>query len=56
MLEGKVTEISGVKVIDDYTLEVTIDAPSHIPGKAAYPTIMWWIGKCGYREILDRPS
>jgi oligopeptide transport system substrate-binding protein len=27
MIEGKATEISGIKVIDDYTLEATIDTP-----------------------------
>jgi oligopeptide transport system substrate-binding protein len=39
MLAGKVTEISGVKVIDDYTLQVTIDAPkAYFLNKLAYPT------------------
>ncbi len=39
MLEGKATEISGVRVIDDYTLQVTIDAPkSYFLSKLTYPT------------------
>ncbi len=39
VLEGKTKEISGVKVIDDYTLEVTIDAPkSYFLSKLTYPT------------------
>jgi oligopeptide transport system substrate-binding protein len=39
MLEGRAEEISGVEVIDDYTLQVTIDAPkAYILSKLAYPT------------------
>ena len=39
VLEGKATEISGVKVVDNYTLEVTIDAPkAYFLAKLAYPT------------------
>jgi oligopeptide transport system substrate-binding protein len=39
VLAGQATEISGVKVIDDYTLEVTIDAPkSYFLSKLTYPT------------------
>ena len=39
MLAGAATEISGVKVIDDYTLQVTIDAPkSYFLSKLTYPT------------------
>jgi oligopeptide transport system substrate-binding protein len=39
MLAGKAGEISGVKVIDDYTLQVTIDAPkAYFLNKLAYPT------------------
>lgn len=39
VLDGKATEISGVRVIDDYTLEVTIDAPkSYFLSKLTYPT------------------
>jgi oligopeptide transport system substrate-binding protein len=39
MLAGKATEISGVKVLDDYTLQVTIDAPKpYFLDKLAYPT------------------
>ncbi len=39
MLAGKAKEISGVRVIDDYTLQVTIDAPkSYFLSKLTYPT------------------
>ena len=39
MLDGKSKEISGVRVIDDYTLEVNIDAPkSYFLSKLTYPT------------------
>lgn len=39
MLAGKSKEISGVKVIDEYTLEVTIDAAkSYFLSKLTYPT------------------
>ncbi len=39
VLAGKSKEISGVRVIDDYTLEVTIDAPkSYFLSKLTYPT------------------
>ena len=39
MLTGQATEISGVRVIDDYTLQITIDAPkSYFLSKLTYPT------------------
>ena len=39
VLAGEIKEISGVNVIDDYTLEVTIDAPkSYFLSKLTYPT------------------
>jgi len=39
VLAGKTKGISGIKVIDDYTLEVTIDAPkSYFLSKLTYPT------------------
>ena len=39
VLEGKATEIIGVKVIDDYTLKVAIDAPkAYFLAKLTYPT------------------
>jgi len=39
MLAGESEEISGVRVIDDYTLQVTIDAPkSYFLSKLTYPT------------------
>lgn len=39
MLSGRSKELSGVRVIDDFTLEVTIDAPkSYFLSKVSYPT------------------
>ena len=39
MLTGRAQEISGVEVLDDYTLRVTIDAPkAYFLDKLAYPT------------------
>ena len=39
VLAGESKEISGVRVIDDYTLQVTIDAPkSYFLSKLTYPT------------------
>jgi len=39
MLAGRSEEISGVRVVDDYTLEVTIEAPmSYFLFKLCYPT------------------
>jgi oligopeptide transport system substrate-binding protein len=39
VLAGKATEISGVQVIDDHTLKVTIDAPKvYFLAKLTYPT------------------
>jgi len=39
VLAGETNEISGVKVIDDYTLQVTIDKPkSYFLSKLTYPT------------------
>ncbi len=38
-LQGKANEISGVKVIDAYTLQITIDAPkAYFLSKLSYPT------------------
>jgi oligopeptide transport system substrate-binding protein len=39
MLAGRAKELSGVKIVDDYTLQVTIDAPkSYFLSKLTYPT------------------
>jgi oligopeptide transport system substrate-binding protein len=41
VISGKVAQISGVKVIDNYTLQVTIDAPrSYFLSRLTYPTAM----------------
>jgi len=40
-LQGKANEISGVRVIDDYTLQITIDAPKeYFLAKLSYPTAL----------------
>ena len=37
--DGSITDVSGVKVIDDYTLQLTIDAPkAYFLAKLTYPT------------------
>jgi oligopeptide transport system substrate-binding protein len=39
VLEGKATKISGIEVVGDYTLKVTIDAPkAYFLAKLTYPT------------------
>ncbi len=39
VLAGRTTDISGVKVIDDFTLQITIDTPkSYFLSKLTYPT------------------
>ena len=39
VLDGDATEISGIKVIDDFTVQVTIDAPkTYFLAKMTYPT------------------
>jgi oligopeptide transport system substrate-binding protein len=60
MLAGKTEEISGIEVIGDYTLRVTIDAPkAYFLSKLAYPTAFvvdrtnvesgedWWLEPIG---------
>jgi oligopeptide transport system substrate-binding protein len=38
-LQGKANEVSGIKVLDDYTLQITIDAPKqYFLAKLTYPT------------------
>ena len=39
VFEGRATDISGIKVIDDHTLQITIDAPkAYFLAKMTYPT------------------
>ena len=39
MIRGRAKEISGIKVVDDYTLQITIDAPKpYFLAKMTYPT------------------
>lgn len=44
-IHGRATEVSGVKPIDDYTLQITIDEPRpYFLGKLTYP-VSWVIAK-----------
>ena len=55
VIDGAATEISGVRAIDDYTLEVTLDAPKvYFLSKLAYPT-SWIVDKETVDEIDDNP-
>ena len=39
VFDGEATEMSGIKVVDDYTLQITIDAPkAYFLAKLTYPT------------------
>jgi ABC-type transport system substrate-binding protein len=59
-LRGRVDEVEGVKVIDDYTLEITVDAPkAYFLAKMTYPTA-YVLDKenveRGGRTWTDRPN
>jgi oligopeptide transport system substrate-binding protein len=59
VLAGKATEISGVRVVDDYTLKVTIDAPkSYFLAKLTYPTafVVDWFNVGGGEEWWRSPN
>ena len=55
VIDGEATDISGVRAIDDYTLEVTLDAPKvYFLSKLAYPT-SWIVDQETVDEIDDNP-
>ena len=56
VISGDETEISGVKVLDDHTLEVTLDeAKAYFPYKLAYVT-SWIVDSETIDDIEDAPN
>jgi len=56
VIEGEATEISGLRSIDDYTVEVTLDAPkAYFLSKLSYPT-SWIVDSYTAGEIEERPN
>ncbi len=56
VISGDVKDISGVKVLDDFTLEVTLDEPkAYFPYKLAYVT-SWIVDRETIDEIEDAPN
>lgn len=54
-LDGEADQISGLKMIDDYTIEVTLDAPkAYFLAKLAYPT-SWIVDSETVDDIEDNP-
>lgn len=55
VIDGEADEISGVRIIDEYTIEVTLDAPkAYFLYKLAYPT-SWIVDRETVDEIDDNP-
>ncbi len=55
VISGDEKEISGVKIVDDYTIEVTLDEPkAYFPYKLAYVT-SWIVDHETIEEIEDAP-
>ncbi|MEJ2488136.1 MAG: ABC transporter substrate-binding protein, partial [Anaerolineales bacterium] len=55
VMDGDAEEISGVKIIDEYTLEVTLDAPKvYFLYKLAYPT-SWIVDQDTVDEVDENP-
>jgi len=56
VIDGETSEISGLIVLDDYTLQVTLDAPkAYFLSKLAYPS-SWIVDSFTVGEIEDRPN
>ncbi len=56
VLNGEADEISGLKVVDDQTLEITLDAPkSYFLSKLAYPT-SWIVDRQTIDAIEESPN
>jgi oligopeptide transport system substrate-binding protein len=56
VISGDVKEISGVKVLDDFTLEVSLDEPkAYFPYKLAYVT-SWIVDRETVGEIENAPN
>ena len=60
VLDGTVKEITGIKVVDDDTLQITIDAPiAYFLAKLTYPTayvLDWENVEAGGRTWTDKPN
>jgi oligopeptide transport system substrate-binding protein len=55
VMDGEAEEISGVKIIDEYTIEVTLDAPKvYFLYKLAYPT-SWIVDSETVDEVDENP-
>lgn len=56
VISGDEEEISGVKIIDDYTIEVTLDEPkAYFPYKLAY-VASWIVDRETIEDIEDAPN
>jgi oligopeptide transport system substrate-binding protein len=56
VINGEASEISGLQIIDDYTLQVTLDAPkAYFLSKLAYPS-SWIVDSYTVSEIEERPN
>ena len=56
VIAGEATEISGLRVIDDFTLEVTLDGPkAYFLAKLAYPT-SWVVDQETVDQIEESPN
>jgi oligopeptide transport system substrate-binding protein len=56
VISGEASEISGLQILDEYTLQVTLDAPkAYFLSKLAYPS-SWIVDSYTVNEIEDRPN
>jgi oligopeptide transport system substrate-binding protein len=56
VIDGDATEISGLRILDDHTVEVTLDAPkAYFLSKLSYPT-SWIVDSYSVNEIEERPN
>lgn len=56
VIGGEASEISGLRALDDYTIEVSLDAPkAYFLSKLSYPT-SWIVDSSTVSEIEDSPN
>jgi len=56
VIDGEATEISGLRILDEYTVEVTLDAPkAYFLSKLSYPT-SWIVDSYTVNEIEEHPN
>ena len=56
VIHGEASQISGLRIIDDYTVEVTLDSPkAYFLSKLSYPT-SWIVDSYTVGEIEERPN